>query len=170
MLSENDTTEKQAMSAAAILTADNLITTNIFNETKCLTVEEIAPFLQTKAAVSMHERAYEQLCEYIIQNSYCFKEDSSRDTTWGKFSEDNKTVYIVKREYDRMCNDEGFNGRALLSWLVRSGKAERSGEHLTKKVRINGKPVNAVALKLQDGFTDEENTDFDEQKIFENTV
>lgn len=172
LLSENDTTEKQAMSAAAILTADNLITTHIFGETQCLTVEEIAPFLQTKAAVSAHERSYEQLCQYVVQNSYCFRENSTRDVTWGKFSEDEMTVYIVKREYDRICNDEGFNGRALLSWLVRNGKAERekSGKRLTKKMRINGKPVETVALKLQEGFADDEEAEFDEQEIFQNTV
>lgn len=167
MLSENDTTEKQAMSAAAILTADSLITTLIFKENQMLKPDEIAPFLQTKAAVSAHERSYEQLCEYVIQNRHRFKESNNYDAVWGKFNEAETMAYVVKREYDRICADEGFNGKALLSWMTRNGKAERSRDKLTKKARINGQPVEAVALNLPQELADEDIVEFDEQEIFD---
>lgn len=167
ILSENDTTEKQAMSAAAILTADSLITTLIFKENQMLKPDEIAPFLQTKAAVSAHERSYEQLCEYVIQNRHRFKESNNYDAVWGKFNEAETMAFIVKREYDRICMDEGFNGKALLSWMVRNGKAERNKGKLTKKARINGKSIETVALILPQEIADEEIVEFDEQEIFD---
>lgn len=51
-LSESDTTEKQAMAAALIVVADELITRWFFGGGAPVTVEQISTFLQTKAAVS----------------------------------------------------------------------------------------------------------------------
>ena len=55
-LSQKDTTEKQAMAAAAILVADKLATGWFFQDGRELTLEEMSAFLASKAAVSAGER------------------------------------------------------------------------------------------------------------------
>nr|DAV29608.1 MAG TPA: active helicase ring shaped helicase [Caudoviricetes sp.] len=69
-LSDRDTTEKQAMAAAAIVLADELACQWIFaGAQKPITVEEISEFLASKAAVSAGDRAYKYLCGWVAQNS-----------------------------------------------------------------------------------------------------
>ena len=69
-LSDRDTTEKQAMAAAAIVLADELACRWIFDgPQKPITVEEISEFLASKAAVSAGDRAYKYLCGWVAQNS-----------------------------------------------------------------------------------------------------
>ena len=65
-LSDRDTTEKQAMAAAAIVLADELACRWIFADTqKPISVEEISEFLASKAAVSAGDRAYKYLCGWV---------------------------------------------------------------------------------------------------------
>ena len=63
-LSERDTTEKQAMAAAIILTADKLCCEWMFGDMPPLTVDEIADFLQTKPSAG--ERGYQYICDCTL--------------------------------------------------------------------------------------------------------
>lgn len=146
-LSKNDTTEKQALAAALILTADKLATDTIFLDDKELTCEEIGEFLQTKASVSINDRAYDYICEYVVQNKNKFCGESELSDVWGKL--DGNTVSIVRREFNRICDDAGFNATALLSWMKQNNKIEISGKGYSKSVRINTVPCNCIVMHLQ---------------------
>ena len=154
-LSQNDTTEKQSISAALILTADRLVTDCMFLDDRALTVAEIGEFLQTKSAVSVNQRAYEYICEYVVQNKNRFCENSEQVDVWGKF--DGSRVCIVRREFNRICDDAGFNATALLSWMKQNGKLDAPEKRYDKTVRINGLPCHCVIVFLESG---EENFDF----------
>lgn len=52
-----ETTEKQALAASIILTADQLIDEWIFKDGQKLKLTDIEPFLSTKKDVSANERA-----------------------------------------------------------------------------------------------------------------
>ena len=145
-LSESDTTDKQALAAALILTADQLVTDWIFKDGRAITTAEIAKFLQSKAAVSVNQRAYEYLCEYVIQNKNKFCGESIDTEVWGKIPDGGREVWIVRREFDRICADAGYNGKALLSWLRDNGKLELGTKGLTKTKRINGIPCGCVVI------------------------
>lgn len=162
-LSENDTTEKQAMSAATILTADELATEWIFEDGNQLEAEDIALYLQTKRAVSVNERAYEYVCEYAVQNANHFAGKSGAIEVWGEFS--GSYVYIVAREFNRICNDAGYNPTALRSWLKSTDKLLCDSGRNTKKTRINDKPVNCVAIRIPDDSDDIDISDFEEITI-----
>lgn len=142
-----DTTEKQSMGAALILVADLLATEWIFKDDCALTMDEIVEFLQTKASVSVNDRAYEYICEYVVQNANKFCEGSDMTDVWGKF--ENNQVHIVNREFERICRDGGFNASSLKSWLKSNGKLECSADRMTKKSRINGYAANCVVMQLQ---------------------
>lgn len=69
ILSDRDTTEKQAMAAAAIILADELACQWIFSGQQPLTIEQVSEFLASKAAVSAGDRGYKYLCDWVTQNS-----------------------------------------------------------------------------------------------------
>lgn len=151
-----DTTEKQSMGAALVLVADALATEWIFKDDRALTMSEIVEFLQTKASVSVNDRAYEYICEYVVQNANKFCEDSIDTDVWGKI--EGNYVYIVCREFERICRDGGFNSSSLKSWLKSEGKLEHDAGKLSKRARVNGYLASCVVVKFQqtdnDGIID----------------
>ncbi|MEG1153745.1 MAG: DUF927 domain-containing protein [Ruthenibacterium sp.] len=147
ILGESDTTEKQAMAAALILTADTLATAWIFKDDCALTVPEISEFLRTRASVSAGGRGYEYLCESISQNANKFKEfDQPLTDVWGKL-EDGE-VSIIKRVFDDLCTQGGFNAPSLLSWMKQEGKLQSADKRLTRTVRINNIPTRCVTFQM----------------------
>lgn len=147
-LGEGDTTEKQAMAAALVLTADNLATEWIFKDGRALTAGEISEFLRTKASVSAHERGYQYLCETISQNANKFLGgDVPVSDVWGRL-EDDDTAIVIRKVFDSICADGGYNAQALLSWLAQNNYLQTSKPHLTKTVRINNIPTRCVVLRL----------------------
>jgi uncharacterized protein (DUF927 family) len=72
-LCAGDSTEKQAMVAAAILTADLLAGKWLFDDDKddfenSLSIEEISEFLASRESVSAGKRAYDWICDWIASN------------------------------------------------------------------------------------------------------
>lgn len=148
-LAATDTTEKQAMAAALILTADALVTEWIFEDDRALTAAEIGEFLRTRASVSAHERGFQYLCEAVSQNINRFIRPQAEPPVdiWGRVDGDD-TVVIIRKVYDSVCAEGGFNPQALLSWLAQNGHIRSTPPHLTRVVRINGIPTRCVVLRL----------------------
>lgn len=145
----SDTTEKQAMAAAIILTADFLADAAIFGSGLTTTAEEIAQFLQTKKAVSAGERGYAYVCDWVAANSKRFtaSEDNSGEV-YGVIQDN--YAYIIRSKFDEITEKQGFNQRALLSWLKSNGKILTRGRNNTRGKRINGVNVECVVLRLPD--------------------
>lgn len=145
-LKTEHTTEKQASAAALIVLADHLIARWIFQDSHVLCVKEIAKFLKSKESVSANQRAYEYLCEFVIQNKNKFCGKSEFSDVWGQI--DGGQAYIVRNVFNRICEEAGFNNRAFLSWLKQNALIECAGKGFTKTKRINGEPCNCVIIKL----------------------
>lgn len=152
-LSEQDTTEKQAMAAAAILTADTLACEWVFGgQAQPLTVEEISSFLASKAAVSLGERGYSFLCDWVAANANRLSSSTeSSGEVYGDLSDDR--AYIIRTVFNRVVEEAGYSQKALLSYLrqkrlidVKIKKGRVSGFTIAK--RINGVVVDVVALHL----------------------
>lgn len=156
-LCKSDTTEKQAMAAAAILTADAISTVYIFKDDAALTVEDISAFLQDKASVSVNQRGYEYLCEYIVTNSNKFCGDSSDSEVWGRAFPTH--ISIIRSIYNKICADAGFDQRALLSWMARHEKIIHNKGELTSTERINGITTRCVKLITPDLVVNEVDKD-----------
>jgi uncharacterized protein (DUF927 family) len=153
-LCQGDSTEKQAMAAAAILTADLLATEWIFKDDANLTVEEIKSFLASKEAVSAGNRAYDWLCDWVASNVNRFYSQDTPPTgeTYGVI--ENSTAYINRGVFNRVVQEAGFSGSATLSYLKSSGKIEASGRKYTKCKRVNGVRTECVVLRLPADDTD----------------
>lgn len=150
-----DTMEKQAGAAALVLTADKLITDWIFKDDKALTVQEISEFLKSKEAVSVNQRAYEYICEYVVQNKNKFCGSSEITEVLGRLEEGK--VYIIRNAFNRICDEGNFNSGSFLSWLKQKNLIETKSNRNTISKRINGVPCNCVSLTL---LSDTEENDY----------
>lgn len=144
-LTAGDTTEKQAMAAALILTADKLADDLIFKTGESLTDAQISDFLKTKASVSAGERGYQYMCDWVGINSGKFISDATGES-FGIM--DGSDVYINRTAFRNACNAGGFDERALLSWLKSKGLIKTRGRAFTKPKKIDGIPVECVVMQL----------------------
>lgn len=157
-LRNGDSTEKQAMAAAAILTADFFACMWIFeDEETILTVDEIARFLASNDSVSAGRRAYDWLCDWVAANVNHFAgiETQQSGEVFGKIEGD--FAYINRSIFNRALQDAGFSSSATLSYLKANCMIDyRAGKSNTRSKSINGMKTECIALRLNDaGYADE---------------
>lgn len=176
---ENDTTEKQAMAAAVIITADWLATKWIFQDDRALTVDDLSKFLASRAAVSSGSRGYQYMCDWVAQNSNKFSIDAKQGDIYGTIEEETvgsvrtgrDIAYIINSTFRRAVEDAGFSATALLSFLRENNLILTRGRNSTRGKRINGVNVECVALKMplidgaQDGVTAADDLPFDDEPL-----
>lgn len=147
-LIKNDTTEKQSMAAALILTADTLATEYIFQDGQALTEENIIEFLSSKDAVNANARGYQYILEWISQNRLKLSGSSDRIEVLGKLNED--SCYIMSSVFYKICDDAGYNPRPLLSYMKERGYIETEHGRNQTTCRINGITQRCIKILLPD--------------------
>lgn len=153
-LCAGDSTEKQAMAAAAVIVADQLACHWIFDdEVAPLTVAEISEFLASREAVSVGKRAYDYLCDWVASNANRFNTDDSaaQGDLYGVL--EGNMAYIIRGVFDRVVQDAGFSTLATLSYLRSNRLIEtRSGKGYTKTKRIGRTTPQCVWLHLASDY------------------
>ena len=149
-LCAGDSTEKQAMAAAAVLTADFLATHWIFRDGRELTVKDIQEFLASREAVSAGRRAYEWLCDWVAANENRFRcgDYIPASDVYGVI--DGDVAYIIKGVFERVVQDAGFSTSATLSYLKSNRLIEtRKDKGYTKTKRIGKTTPQCIWLSLR---------------------
>ena len=160
-MSESDTTEKQAMAAALIVVADELITRWIFHDGRPMTVEQISTFLQTRAAVSAGERGYQYMRDWVAQNSAKFRKGIESGDTFGVIEGD--WAFIISKVFGEAAESGGFSRQALLSYLKQKKLIQTRGKRYTVGKRVNSiVNTECVALLLVTPEETEEVEGFEE--------
>lgn len=151
----NDSTDKQSMAAAAILTADALATEWIFQDGNALTVKEIAEFMKSKESVSLMERGYEMLCGWVAVNAARFQEPLEGDTLdrFGVFKnldDKERAIAAIIRHpvFDKVCAEYSLDQEGILSHLKSKGLIITGKKGYDKTTRVNGIPQHCIWLKL----------------------
>ena len=164
ILSDRDTTEKQAMAAAAIILADELACQWIFSGQQPLTIEQVSEFLASKAAVSAGDRGYKYLCDWVTKNSnkLCGRSENPNIEVLGAL-EDGR-AYIIRSVFERILQDAGYSTAAMISYLKQENLIETRGRANTRGKRINGIPTECFCLRLPSVELDDE-ADPDEQPL-----
>lgn len=157
-LSAGETTEKQAMAAAFILTADRLADELIYQSGDWLTTAQMSEFLKTKVSVSAGERGYAYLCDWVAINAAKFSGESGGDV-YGVIEGD--YAYINRTVFRNACKDGGFDESAILSWLKVKSLIQTRGRAFTKPKKIGGVPVECVVMQMAQ-LTAEEQNELDE--------
>ena len=164
-LCSGDSTEKQAMAAAAIITADFLASRWVFHDSLddaralVLDTEDIQEFLASKEAVSAGRRAYAWLCDWVGSNVNRFfnPELPPSGDCYGII--ENNTAYINRGVFNKVIQEAGYSYAATLSYLKANNLIETRGRAFTKGKRINGVLSECVVLKLQTEWGDPDNTE-----------
>jgi uncharacterized protein (DUF927 family) len=149
-------TEKQAMAAALILTADTLSESMIFKDGRSLRQADIESFLSNKEDIDQNLKALEWLRGWIVQNSIKFITDpeSLPVEIWGIQGFDN--ISIIKTVFNKACLENGFNPNSFTAWLHRNGYtlADKQGK-LSVSVRMPDKPVRCLVFNDREDFDDD---------------
>ena len=141
LLSDRDTTEKQAMAAAAIICADELACAWVLGGTeRPLTVDQISEFLASKATVSAGDRGYKYLCDWVTQNSnkLCTKSENPNQEVLGAL-EDGR-AYIIRSVFERILQDAGYSTAAMISYLKQNNLIVTRGRNNTRGKRHQRHP------------------------------
>lgn len=150
-LCAGDSTEKQAMAAAAIVTADILATAWIFKDGMDLSVRDIRDFLASREAVSAGRRAYEWLCDWVAANTNHFITDDGAATGEVYGVLENGMAYIIRGVFNDAIQEAGFSASATLSYLRANRlivtRADKNS--YTKTKRIGRTTPQCVWLNLQ---------------------
>ena len=147
MLNSSATTDKQAMAAALIVTADILATLWIFKDGSGLTCEELAKFLASKESVSLGVRGYEYLCDWVAQNANRMRLDVDQGDIYGIL--DGDWAYIINSVFKRAAEDAGYNPQALISYLRGSHLIKVSADGKSTVLKsIRGRKIRCVCLRV----------------------
>lgn len=144
---ESDTTDKQAMAAAVILTADALATEWVFKDGKALTVDEIGQFLKAQSTVSLADRGYDIICDWVAVNANKLRPSDNGDC-YGVFDAETNTAYIIRSVFNAICADNAISPKALLSHLKSRGLIDTGAKGYTKPKRIGTQVANCVWLHM----------------------
>ena len=162
-LMQEDVQDKQVLSASILLAADALATKGIFKDKRALTVDEIKGYLVSRSETDVNLRCYQWLIGFCAANPRRFdSEDQSNGEVWGKYEDG--YVFINKTIFDEIVKNKGFSPGAFLDWAKRKeilkhkyyGPGNKNNR-LTWPVKIAGKPIQHVAIKLpEEELTEQE--------------
>lgn len=161
ILNATNTTEKQSMAAAMIMTADKLVSDLFFHDHD-LKVDDMQKFLASKESVDVGARGYKYMCDwlainigYFLESTGCSQSDNMPTKIYGQKSGDD-WIYINQSIFRNIAEEGGYNSKALLSYLKSKNLIQTRGRRLTKGKRISGINTECVVLKLQDVVLDDE--------------
>lgn len=169
-------TDKQALAASVLLTADAMAELYLFEDGNALTVDDLLPFLTTSEAADANRRAHEWLLSMVACNAMHFNTADGKSALecWGVISSDR--IWLAKAVFDRLMSEQGYSPASYLAWAKRMGLIEysRTENRNVVRKRINGISSWCVCLvvPVDDGLRDiDGNTVLDDenevQKRFE---
>ena len=147
---------KQSGSAAIILAADALVSEMFFDE-KPMEVSDIQNFLKTNNDVSLGDRGYKYICDWVainIKNFISNTDMAEMPTKIYGMKDGSDWIYINQSVFKQAVEEGGYNSRALLSSLKSKGLIQTRAKSMTKDKRIAGVHVECVVLKLPDAEID----------------
>lgn len=150
-----DTTEKQAMAGALLLTADELAERWIFMDGRTLAVETISEYLTSRNDVNVNERAYDWLMDFAASNANKFtSSEMNFGELWGTV--EGEWIFIIKAVFDREMNNAGFNPSSFLSWAKRRFllDTDSDAKRMTKTKRFGSVKSRCICIKQNEEFCD----------------
>lgn len=150
-LSQTDVQSKQILSASILLAADQAADAAIFHDGKCLTVEELMPYLVTNEMADANARCYQWLNGFIASNPRRFEPEDNPGEVWGV--RDEGVVYIIRTVFERALAEAGYSSTTFLAWAKLHNKIRyenygggNKNNRLTKRKQINGHAATCIAF------------------------
>lgn len=148
LLYQYDATEKQAMSLAVMLLADEIAREVIFITEEPIPTDSLGKFLVSEKDVDITERAYDFIVDLVSRNLNRFRDDeNNRGEIWGKI--ENGVVIINRGVLQEQLDKGGFDMTAALKKLDAKGRLVRNTQgrftHLTK---VFGQKANYIKITV----------------------
>ena len=168
-LENEDTTNKQKIIQALILTGDKIVTDILFKDEYYLTIEDLSDSVVKKKDVATEERALDLIKDWYVSESRHFwtKEDDKDDTErkkveiYGREVEENKVAFISTILKNKL-NDNGFDANETINAWKRKGYLDCESGRVSKNVRIDGKAIRCIILRFKDDEEKFENESIEE--------
>ena len=145
IVSNVDTTDKQAGAAAILLLADNLASDAFFSGERKLWIKDIVPYLATVQQVDIADRAWQFVGDYLSEHAENFKDDGTARIRWGKV-EGTDTVYVNKTVLLKAMSDAGYDFDAVKKRWAADGRLEQGKRGMAHYMSICG--IKAYYIKL----------------------
>ena len=188
-LTTSETMQKQVLSMAAILTADNLATEFIFQDGCQLQAQDVSKYLTSKSQVSDGSRCYEYLMNIIAESGQHFDIQFDGIDQWGELEtvtikkQNNDALLDFKKEEDvitaryvnfyshafgELLKKEGYSRKAFTSWAKREKLLRwNSGERDHYAVRQPGGLPQKTFISLKMVDLDEYREQMQEDHMFD---
>ncbi|MCI8860274.1 MAG: DUF927 domain-containing protein [Lachnospiraceae bacterium] len=156
-LYDEEKMQKQSLSLAIILTADQIATDTLFQDGQYISIEEAKKVLIDRSELSDNERCYRYILDKVAMNGMKF-DGTTNCEKWGIIEHD--YVIFYNQAFDELCKSGGFSKKSFLSWAVRKRIVQTDSKgNPTKQKKIDGKNNRCVWLRLdhevsvdKDGF------------------
>ena len=148
---------KQIQSYALIMLADKIATDHVFCDGNYIDEDEFIHSIKTEEEVDEAGRAYEVLCNHVIENMRKFTDDDRE--CWGKHEVDNKngdiTVYMLPMIFNDVCNSIcKLHPTVMMEYLrankllLENGSKDRKGWYIKKFGKISAR-TRAFIIKSE---------------------
>lgn len=149
------TTDKRALIIAEIILASEL-SAHIF-EDEPLKIEDMEEFVISPEEVSVANRAYELICDWMDANINRFNNPDVGEV-WGKYDRNENCCYINPTVLKDMLKAKGIDFNAVRKELANNGMIERDKEgRYTQNIRVNGIPKRLIKLIIKGDSEVQEN-------------
>lgn len=122
-LKTEDTMQKQVLSMAAILVADEIAERAVFGDGRNLSAKDVSKYLTKRSQVEEGARCYEYLLSILEEKGQHFDLQFGNIDQWGTITYEDGVEWInfyVNAFNDRV-NEAGFSRKAFTSWAMRNG-------------------------------------------------
>lgn len=153
-LYEDGKMQKQTMSLACILLADQIATETIFQDDYFITIDEAKEAIIDRNELSEGERCYRFLLDKVSMNANRFDFTQGIEK-WG-FIKDGYVCFYPPA-IDTLCNQAMFSKKSFIAWAKKKRLLLVDDKGQNKVHKIDGKSVRAVSIKLDDGISIDEN-------------
>ena len=173
-------TDKQALSAAAILVGDWLSEELIFHDGVRLTIEDILPYLKTDEDVDTNRRAHEWLLGWVSENYASFVKElnSGEDVpeqgykALGKIENrrgGGRVAWINQKICKEAFQQAGYNFKSYFSWAKARGLLDRKDQkeyEYTPKISVrNDNKVRCVGVMIDKEIDEKKPEPVYDQKV-----
>lgn len=155
-LDQEDTSNKQKIIEALILTGDRIVTDILFKDKFYIKHEDLDDSIVKKSEIAIETRALEVIQDWVASESRHFwnKVDDKSDENkykveiYGRELEYNRVAFIPTILKNKL-NDNGFDPNETINAWKRKGIIECQDGRAAKNVRIDDKPVRCIVLKFK---------------------
>jgi len=152
-LTTSESMQKQVISLAAILTADDIATKEIFRDGNNLKPAEVAKYLVKRSLVEEGARCYEYLLGVYEEQAQHF--DAVRYDNleqWGEvvWVDDDKYINFNVVSLERIVKNGGFSRKAFTGWAKRKGLLRYNNDRDTFLIRTKGSVLRCISVKVVD--------------------